>query len=253
MADIKVPSMCVLEYVFDAMKEASNALTFSGQKKVPLIGFAGSPFTLACYMVEGKSKTNFLEIRRLLYMDPTLLHHILDINAQAVALYLNGQINSGADAVMLFDTWGGLLNKHFFEEFSLNYIKKVVDILRQGSEKNRVPVIIFTKDCGRYLKESLGVGADAFSLDSNADPIDARLLSKGRVALQGNLDPAILLANTEVIRSHVSLTLKAFSLKPGYIFNLGHGVLPETPVENVDFLIKEVHRLSIDAKKGGAE
>lgn len=240
ICNISIPSMGLLQYVFDAIKEVSVALTFGGEKKIPLIGFSGSPFTLACYMLEGRSKTNFAEIRRFLYTEPTLLRYLLSINEKTISAYLKKQIDAGVDAVMIFDTWGGLLNRRNFEDFSLYYIRNIIREI-----KSKVPIIIFTKGGIQYLQETLTACADAYGIDWTIDPASARLIINGGAGIQGNLDPAILLSTTEVIHHQVSLTLDAFGKEPGHIFNLGHGVLPETPVENVQFLIKEVHSLSI--------
>jgi uroporphyrinogen decarboxylase len=226
------PDLSRLGYVFDAVRVVKRALHGS----VPLIGFAGSPFTLACYMVEGASSSDFSRTRRLLYTRPDLLYRVLEINAQATAAYLAEQARSGADALMIFDTWGGLLTARDYGDFSLAYIEKVIREVRRGYEQP-VPIIVYTKGGGQWLDRIADCGCDAVGLDWTTDLGDARRRVGRRVALQGNLDPQGLLATPEIVEREARAVLQAAGSEPGYIFNLGHGILPTTPPENVAALV----------------
>ena len=212
--------------------------------EVPLIGFAGSPFTLACYMIEGRGGTEFLTVKRMLYARPQLLHAILDTNARAVAAYLDAQIEAGVQAIMLFDTWGGILSGSAFQEFSLRYIEQVLSQVRHSHDGFPVPRIVFTKGGGQWLESLAGTGADALGVDWTTDLAGARARVGRRVALQGNLDPAVLLGSTDAIQREAEAVLDSFGVGPGHVFNLGHGVLPQTPPENVAALVEAVHTLS---------
>ncbi|HSS70307.1 MAG TPA: uroporphyrinogen decarboxylase [Casimicrobiaceae bacterium] len=229
------PDLSRLSYVFDAVRAVKRALSGS----VPLIGFAGSPFTLACYMVEGASSAEFGRTRRLLYARPDLLHRVLEINAQATAAYLAEQARSGADALMIFDTWGGLLTAKTYVDFSLAYIERVIGEVRRRCER-ALPVIVYTKGGGQWLEGIADCGCDAVGLDWTTDVGDARRRVGRRVALQGNLDPQVLLATPDVVQREARAVLRAAGSDPGYIFNLGHGILHTTPPENVAALVAAV-------------
>ncbi|MGH8679394.1 MAG: uroporphyrinogen decarboxylase family protein, partial [Burkholderiales bacterium] len=209
--------------------------------QVPLIGFSGSPFTLACYMIEGRSGSEFLEVKRMLYARPELLHAILEINAKSVVAYLNAQIECGAQAVMLFDTWGGILADSAFREFSLHYIEQVFSGICREHEGDKVPRIVFTKGGGQWLELLAGSGADAVGLDWTVDIARARARVGDRVALQGNLDPGVLLATPEAVRREAAKVLAAFGVGTGHVFNLGHGISQHTPPEHVAALVDVVH------------
>jgi uroporphyrinogen decarboxylase len=229
-----------LRYVLDAVAQCRKAL----DDEVPLIGFSGSPFTLACYMVEGRSGTEFGTLKKMLYSRPELLHHILGINAAAVTSYLNAQIEHGAQALMLFDTWGGALSQAAYEEFSLQYMTRIVAGLKREYRGQRVPVIVFTKGGGLWLESIASSGCDAVGLDWTIDIGAARKRIGSRVALQGNMDPAILMSTPEVIRREAGQVLGAFGAGTGHVFNLGHGISQHTPPEHVQALVDAVHELS---------
>jgi uroporphyrinogen decarboxylase len=229
-----------LRYVLDAVREIRRAL--SGE--VPLIGFSGSPFTLACYMVEGRGKTEFVEVKRMLYARPDLLHRILDVNAQAVVAYLNAQIESGAQAVMVFDTWGGTLSHAAYREFSLRYLEQVMSGLLRTRDGEIVPRIVFTKGGGQWLEDMAQIGTDALGLDWTTDMAAARARVGEQVALQGNLDPAVLFATPQAVAAEAAKVLAGFGCGSGHVFNLGHGVSQFTPPENVAALVDAVHALS---------
>ena len=232
---LEAPDLERLRYVFDAVAASKRALAGS----VPLLGFAGSPFTLACYMIEGAASSDFERTRRLLYTRPELLHRVLAINAQAVASYLAEQVRHGADAVMIFDTWGGLLSSDAYAEFSLAYIERVLAQLRATCAG--MPTIVFTKGGGQWLERIAGCGCDAVGIDWTTDIGAARARIGTRVAVQGNLDPQVLLTNPAAIEREARAVLHAAGAQPGHIFNLGHGVLPTTPPEHVAALVATVH------------
>jgi uroporphyrinogen decarboxylase len=229
-----------LRYVIDAVREIRNALA----GRVPLIGFAGSPFTLACYMVEGSGSDDWRALKTMLYARPDLLHRILEVNTRAVTDYLNAQIEAGAQAVMLFDTWGGQLSHAGYEEFSLAYSRRILSGLTRESGGRRVPSILFTKGGGAWLEAMAASGCDAVGLDWTVDPAAARGRVGGRVALQGNLDPAALFAPPDAVRRQARRVLDAFGPAPGHVFNLGHGISQHTPVESVAALVDEVRAYS---------
>ncbi len=229
-----------LRYVLDTIRQVRKALA----GEVPLIGFAGSPFTLACYMVEGGATSDFRTVKTMLYGRPELLHRILDVNCSAVTAYLNAQIESGAQVVMVFDTWGGTLGPGEYREFSLAYMQRVVEGLKRVHHGERIPSILFTKGGGAWLESIAASGCDAVGLDWTVDPGAARCRIGERVALQGNLDPAVLLAGPQAIRSGVAAVLAGFGRGGGHVFNLGHGVSQFTPPENVALLVDTVHELS---------
>jgi uroporphyrinogen decarboxylase len=231
IARLTVPDLARLAYVFDAVAAIKRALEGS----VPLLGFAGSPFTLACYMVEGSGSADFSRLRRILYARPDLLHRILTVNADAVGAYLVQQIRHGADAVMIFDTWGGLLTTDAYAKFSLAYIERVLQHVRASDAA--VPAIVFTKGGGQWLERIASSGCEGIGLDWTTDLAAARARVGARVALQGNLDPQVLLTTPSVIATEARAIIRAAGPGPGFIFNLGHGILPETPPENVAALV----------------
>lgn len=232
-----------LRYVLDAVSQIKRALAGS----VPLIGFSGSPFTLACYMVEGGGSEDFRHIKGMLYRRPDLLHRILDVTTEAVILYLNAQIAAGAQAVMVFDTWGGTLTPAAYREFSLAYLTRIAAGLTRHADGRRVPSIVFTKGGGLWLESIADAGFDAVGLDWTVDMAEARRRIGERVALQGNMDPAVLFAPPEAIRREVASVLAGFGPGPGHVFNLGHGISRFTDPEHVAVLVDAVHSLSRDS------
>lgn len=229
-----------LGYVIDAVSSIRKALAGS----VPLIGFSGSPWTLATYMVEGQGGTDFLIIKKMAYERPDLLHHILDITAQSVTSYLNAQIEAGAQAVMIFDSWGGALSHAAYKEFSLSYMERIVSGLIRDREGRVVPRVVFTKGGGLWLEAQAAIGADALGLDWTVDIGEARKRVGDKVALQGNLDPAILLSNPQAIEREVANILASYGAGNGHVFNLGHGITQFTPPENAGVMIDAVHAIS---------
>ena len=236
-----------LRYVTDAVREIRKALA----GRVPLIGFSGSPYTLACYMVEGGGSDDYRNLKSMLYARPDLLHHILDVNARAVTAYLNAQIEAGAQAVMVFDTWGGNLTSAGYEEFSLAYSRKVIAGLTKEHEGRRVPSILFTKGGGQWLEAMADSGCDALGIDWSTNLQHARMRVGAKVALQGNLDPSVLFAPPERVRSEARRVLDAFGPGPGHVFNLGHGISQFTPPESVAALVDEVHTYSMKLRAAG--
>jgi uroporphyrinogen decarboxylase len=242
-ADIKnltVPDMAKLQYVFNAVSSIRKALN----GRVPLIGFSGSPWTLATYMVEGKGGTDFLNTKKMAYARPDLLHHILETTAQTVIQYLNAQIAAGAQAVMIFDSWGGALSHNAYTEFSLNYMQKIVAGLTKTNEGRQVPSIVFTKGGALWLEAQADIGADALGLDWTVDIGQARARVGGKVALQGNMDPAILLSTPEAIEKEVASILASYGKGHGHVFNLGHGITQWTPPENAAAMLSAVRAMS---------
>ncbi len=238
-----VPDMASdLGYVMDAVSEIRKALNNS----VPLIGFSGSPFTLACYMVEGGSSKDWRYTKSMMYDRPDLFHKILSVNADAVSAYLNSQIEAGAQAVQIFDTWGGCLADGAFQEFSLRYMKRIIDGLHKTWDGEEIPAIVFTKGGGSWLKEMTDIGADAIGLDWTVNLKAARTQVTDTVALQGNLDPMVLFASEETIRQEARRVIDDFGAveKGGHVFNLGHGINQFTKPEAVEILVDEVHHYS---------
>jgi uroporphyrinogen decarboxylase len=229
-----------LRYVLDACAQIRRALN----DEVPLIGFSGSPFTLACYMIEGRGSQDFVQTKRMLYSRPDLLHYILDLNAQAVAAYLEAQIQSGVQAVMLFDTWGGALSHAAFHEFSLPYLRAVLERLPRSHDGEIVPRTVFTKGGGLWLESLANAGPDCVGVDWTLDLGAARARVGGKVALQGNLDPGVLFAPPDVVRKEAAKVLAAYGTGGGHVFNLGHGISQLTPPSNVSVLVDAVHELS---------
>jgi uroporphyrinogen decarboxylase len=245
IARLAVPDMAKLRYVFDAVASVRKAL--SG--RVPLIGFSGSPWTLACYMVEGAGSDDYRLVKSMLYARPDLLHRMLAINAEAVTLYLNAQIDAGAQAVMIFDSWGGVLADRAFQSFSLAYTGQVLRRLKRQADGRRVPHIVFTKGGGPWLEAIGKLGADVVGVDWTIDLGRARQRVGTGVAVQGNLDPSVLFGGPDAVRSEVAATLASFhsgppSARNGHVFNLGHGISQHTPVEAVATLVDAVHELS---------
>jgi uroporphyrinogen decarboxylase len=240
VAALAVPDMAKLRYVFDAVTSIRRALN----GRVPLIGFSGSPWTLACYMVEGGGSDDYRQVKSLMYARPDLMHRILEVNARAVAAYLNAQIEAGAQAVMLFDSWGGVLADGAFQQFSLAYSRQVLAQVKTVYEGQRIPRILFTKGGGLWLDEIADAGADVVGLDWTVNLGAARARVGQRVALQGHLDPNVLFAPPEAIRAQVRAVLDSFGPGAGHVFNLGHGISQHTPPESVTALVDEVHQHS---------
>jgi uroporphyrinogen decarboxylase len=229
-----------LGYVMNAVRTIRRELNGS----VPLIGFSGSPWTLATYMVEGGSSKDFRQAKALAFEQPAVMHALLDKLAQSVITYLNGQIAAGAQAVQIFDTWGGALGHAAYLEFSLAYMQKIVAGLTRENDGRRVPVIVFTKNGGPWLERIAGIGADAVGLDWTVDIGTVRKLIGDRVALQGNMDPKMLYASPERIRSEVKNILASFGAGNGHVFNLGHGITPDVDPEHARAFIEAVHEFS---------
>ncbi|MFO1246310.1 MAG: uroporphyrinogen decarboxylase, partial [Ramlibacter sp.] len=234
---LQVPDMNKLKYVFDAVTSIRRALN----GRVPLIGFSGSPWTLACYMVEGAGSDDYRLVKSMLYGRPDLMHHMLAINADAVAAYLNAQIEAGAQAVMIFDSWGGVLADGAFQAFSLAYTARVLAQLKREHDGVKIPRIVFTKGGGPWLKDMAPLDCEVLGLDWTANLTQARALVGGSKALQGNLDPNVLFAPPDAIRAEVVKVLEAYGPGAGHIFNLGHGISQHTPPEHVSVLVDEVH------------
>jgi len=243
IARLEVPDMAHLGYVFDAIREIKRAL----KGRVPLIGFAGSPFTLACYMIEGGGSDDFRLVKTMMYARPDLLHRILDLNARAVIAYLNAQIAAGAQAVQLFDTWGGALAHGAYQEFSLAYSRQVLQGVTRMHDERVVPRILFTKGGGHWLEDMAQSGADALGIDWQTPLAHARRLVGDKVALQGNLDPNVLFAPPAAIGTEAQRVLDAFGYGSGHVFNLGHGISQHTPPEHVHALVEAVHTRSVGA------
>ncbi len=229
-----------LDYVLNAVRTIRREL--DGQ--VPLIGFSGSPWTLATYMVEGGSSKEFAHIKGVLYSEPKTLHQLLKVLADSVAAYLNAQIAAGAQAVMIFDTWGGTLTPMAYQEFSLNYMNAIVAQLTREYDGQRIPVTLFTKGGGQWLELQAESGCDALGLDWTVDINDARRRMGGQVALQGNMDPSVLYGSADQIRMEAQRILEGFGPHPGHVFNLGHGIHQGMNPDNVKVLVDAVHELS---------
>ena len=240
---LRAPDMSELRYVFDAVTQIRTTLN----GRVPLIGFSGSPWTLACYMVEGGGSDDYRTVKSMLYSRPDLMHHILRANAEAVTAYLNTQIEAGAQAVMLFDSWGGALADGAYQEFSLAYMREVVKKLKHRHDGVDIPCIVFTKGGGLWLEQIADIGADAVGLDWTVNLGEARAKVGYKVALQGNLDPVVLFAGHDQIRAEVGRLLQSFGqhrADSGHVFNLGHGISQHTDPEAVAVLVDSVHELS---------
>lgn len=240
---LQAPDLGELSYVFDAVTQIRTEL----DGRVPLIGFSGSPWTLACYMVEGGGSDDFRTVKSMLYNRPDLMQRILAVNVEAVAAYLNAQIDAGAQAVMIFDTWGGALADGVYQQFSLASMRAVVQRLQREKNKVRIPSIVFTKGGGLWLEEIASIGTDAVGLDWTIGLGNARARTGDRVALQGNLDPAVLFAQPEQICAEVEKVLASFgrhTASSGHVFNLGHGISQFTPPQSVSVMLEAVRELS---------
>lgn len=229
-----------LQYVMNAVRTIRREL----KGEVPLIGFSGSPWTLATYMVEGGSSKAFTKIKKMLYTDPKLLHSLLDKLANSVILYLNAQIKAGAQSVMVFDTWGGVLAHRDYKEFSLQYMHKIVDGLLRENDGRRVPVTLFTKGGGLWLEAIADTGCDAVGLDWTVDIADARARVGHKVALQGNMEPSVLYASPERIEQEVQAILAGFGNGSGHVFNLGHGIHQDVPEQSPKVFVDAIHAFS---------
>jgi len=229
-----------LAYVMDAVALIRKNLNGD----VPLIGFSGSPWTLATYMVEGGSSKAFARIKAMIYGEPQTAHLLLDKLADAVIDYLNAQIESGAQAVQLFDTWGGVLAPDMFREFSLRYLEKIVAGLHRSYDGKTIPVVLFCKGCNSHLEAIANTGCDGLGVDWTITLADARKRVGERVSLQGNLDPAIMLTNPEIIKNQVRVTLASYGKGSGHVFNLGHGITPEVDPQHMTVLTESVRDYS---------
>ncbi|WNO59854.1 uroporphyrinogen decarboxylase [Rheinheimera sp. MMS21-TC3] len=229
-----------LQYVMNAVRTIRRELKGS----VPLIGFSGSPWTLATYMVEGGSSKTFPIIKKMMFTDPKALHMLLDKLADSVITYLNAQISAGAQSLMIFDTWGGVLTPRDYQEFSLHYMQKILDGLIREADGRKVPVTLFTKNGGLWLETIANTGCDGVGLDWTINIGDARQRIGDKVALQGNMDPSVLLGTPERIREEVKTILESYGTGPGHVFNLGHGITPDVNPENVTVFIDAVHEFS---------
>ena len=246
---LQAPAPGALQYVFDAVTQIRTELN----GRVPLIGFSGSPWTLACYMVEGGGSDDFRTVKTMLYKRPDLMHRILKTNADAVAAYLNAQIEAGAQAVMIFDTWGGVLADGIYQQFSLATMCEVLGQLKREHEGAPIPSIVFTKGGGLWLEQIADSGADAVGLDWTVNLAQARARVGHKVALQGNLDPNVLFAEPVQIRAEVAKLLSSFGRPEagvGHVFNLGHGISQFTPPEAVSVLVDAVHEMSRKLRSG---
>jgi len=262
---LRVANMEQLHYVFDAVSSIAKALTSNGKQQVPLIGFSGSPWTLACYMIEGSGSRDFSLAKKMLYERPDLLQKILDINIQSVSEYLRLQIDAGAQAVMIFDTWGGLLTSEDYLQYSLQPMEKIIKDIRSYPKYDPVPIILFTKGGGIWLSDIAQSGADVLGLDWTTNLARAREVINQAcskpIAIQGNLDPSILLSNPKEIEKRVqqcfedlsTVKLEKGSPLDGHIFNLGHGISQFTPPENVAALVSKVRQCSADLRKDKVE
>ena len=229
-----------LAYVSDAVSVIKKNL----KGRVPLIGFTGSPWTLATYMVEGGSSKTFSKVKGLMFENPKHMHQLLDVLADTIIDYLNGQIEAGTDSVMVFDTWGGSLNKECYENFSLRYMQKIVAGIHRQHEGRTIPVTLFTKGGGAWLEQMAATGCDALGLDWTVELGDAEKRVGSQVALQGNLDPSVLYATPEVVEAEVKKILDQFKGGTGHVFNLGHGITPDVNPDNMKVLVDTVHSYS---------
>ena len=259
VAKLEVPDMAKLRYVFDAVTSIRKALN----GRVPLIGFSGSPWTLACYMVEGAGSDDYRLVKTMLYQRPDLMHRMLAVNADAVAAYLNAQIEAGAQAVMIFDSWGGVLADGAFQQFSLAYTERVLAQLKREHDGVKIPRLVFTKGGGLWLDDMAPLDCEVLGLDWTVNLAKARALVGGAVggpgkALQGNIDPNVLFAQPAQIETEVARVLDSFgqphtdaaTTGPTHIFNLGHGISQFTPPEHVASLVNAVHTHSRRMRQG---
>lgn len=237
---LHVPDPSRLEYVYEAIRLVTHEL----DERIPLIGFCGSPWTLSCYVIEGKGKNGFPLIHKMREENPLLLHKLLDVMADSVIEHLNAQIAAGVSAVMIFDTWGGTLQTQDYEAFSLYYVKQIISGLQRNYHQKRIPVILFTKGGRQWIELMSQSGCDTLGVDWEISLQEARLRADGKVALQGNMNPASLLGDPEKIRVEAADILAAYGQGSGHIFNLGHGITPDVPPEHVSLLVDAVHELS---------
>lgn len=241
VAKLAVPDIGTeLRYVTDAVSLIRRELA----GRVPLIGFSGSPWTLACYMIEGGGSDNFSRIKSMMFNEPATLHRLLEIVTDAVIAYLSAQRDAGAQALQVFDTWGGVLSPAAYREFSLRYLTRIAQALPRGEGSERTPLILFGKGNAAYLEELADSGAEGVGVDWLVTLGEARRRTAGKVALQGNLDPATLFASPERIREEVAATLNSYGPGPGHIFNLGHGITPDVNPEHLKVLVDAVHEFS---------
>ncbi|HWR95270.1 MAG TPA: uroporphyrinogen decarboxylase [Arenimonas sp.] len=241
IAKLAVPDMgSELRYVMDAVSLIRREL----HGRVPLIGFSGSPWTLACYMVEGGGSANYARVKSLALNEPKLMHQLLDVVTDSVIAYLSAQRAAGAQALMVFDTWGGVLAPHTYREFSLRYLNRIAQEFPRGEGDDNTPLILFGKGNAPYLEELAASGAEGVGVDWLVSLEEARRRTGGKVALQGNLDPVTLYANPETIRAEVARTLASYGHGSGHVFNLGHGMSPDMDPEHVKVLVDAVHELS---------
>lgn len=260
--NLRQADMNLLTYVFDAVSEIRKALVQNGKQRVPLIGFSGSPWTLACYMVEGSGSSDFQRTKTMLYQRPDLMQRILEINTKSVATYLELQIRAGAQAVMLFDTWGGLLPNNYYRDYSLASMREVVKTIKADAKNRDIPILMFTKGGGVWVEDMVLAGADVIGLDWTVSVRKVREMLMSRhlkVALQGNLDPMLLLSNPQTISVEVEKLFAELAKAPpvgeglhpldGHIFNLGHGISQFTPPEHVATLVEAVQKNSVDLRK----
>ena len=238
---LAVPDMEVeLRYVMDALRVIRREL----DGRVPLIGFSGSPWTLACYMIEGGGSANYSRIKAMAFSEPALLHRLLAVTTDAVIAYLSAQRAAGAQALMVFDTWGGILAPHHYREFSLRYLQRIAAEFKRGEGAERTPLILFGKGNAPYLEELADSGAEGVGVDWLVSLQEARRRTGDKVALQGNLDPAMLYASPDAIRREVKRTLESYGPGSGHVFNLGHGLSPDMDPEHVKVLVDAVHEFS---------
>lgn len=229
-----------LRYVMDAVSLIRKQLN----GRVPLIGFSGSPWTLATYMIEGGGTKDFAKVKGMMFADPATLHQLLEKTARSVIAYLNAQVEAGAQALMVFDTWGGVLAPSNYQDFSLNYMQQIVDGLIREADGRKVPVVLFTKNGGQWLDKMAATGCDALGVDWTMDLADARALVQGKVALQGNLDPSVLYGSADSIRKEVRRVLASYGSGPGHVFNLGHGIHQHVNPENLGVMVEAVREMS---------
>ncbi len=237
-----------LRYVMDAVRVIRRQL--SG--RVPLIGFSGSPWTLATYMVEGRGTKEFAKVKGMMFEQPAVMHRLLEVLARSVTSYLNAQIAAGAQVVMVFDTWGGVLTPRDYREFSLRYMEQIVSGLTRENDGRRVPVVLFTKGGGAWLEAMADTGCDALGIDWTQDIGEARRRVGDRVALQGNMDPCVLYSSPERIKSEVRTILDSFGAGPGHVFNLGHGIHQHVNPDHMKVLVDAVHEQSAAGRQGRA-
>ncbi len=229
-----------LRYVMDAVSTIRRELN----GRVPLIGFSGSPWTLATYMLEGGGTKDFAKVKGMMFSDPASLHKLLDKTAQSVISYLNAQVEAGAQSLMVFDTWGGVLAPANYREFSLRYMQQIVDGLTREADGRKVPVVLFTKNGGQWLDIMADTGCDGLGVDWTTDLADARTRTGDRVALQGNLDPSVLYSSPDNIRNEVKRVLDSYGTGPGHVFNLGHGIHQHVNPEHLGVMVEAVRELS---------